>query len=404
MAESVSPTPLTLSKAIKATLENNPQLTGYIYRAKALQAQQQTAALKPEYTLSTELENVAGTNDFSGVGSSELTLSLSSVIEFGDQRDARVNLITARQQQLASKQRVQTLVVLTELTHHFIDLAGIQAQLALKEEASHLVAETVATLTRQINTGRIPEAELLRAKAALAQTTIEVLKTRQQFNSKRRQLSAFWSEPAPTFNTIEADLLVLPALPPLSQLINRLHNNPDVMLLADAVRLRAAELQQQHSEQKPSLEWSAGVRRLQETNDSALVFGISIPLASSQRAAGAIASANAKQQGAEHQQQTALIQIKAQLVNAVEDYEQTLQEIHSLQTDVLPLLKQAIQATENMFNQGRYSYLELNLAQHELLDAQLSLIDAAVRAQNTRIDIERITDSALSTINTEVKP
>jgi cobalt-zinc-cadmium efflux system outer membrane protein len=61
-----------------------------------------------------------------------------------------------------------------------------------------------------------------------------------------------------------------------------------------------------------------------------------------------------------------------------ESYRQSLAEVKGLQTEVLPLLKSAMKSTSDAFAQGRYGYMELNAAQTELLDAQQSLIDAAV--------------------------
>jgi cobalt-zinc-cadmium efflux system outer membrane protein len=63
-----------------------------------------------------------------------------------------------------------------------------------------------------------------------------------------------------------------------------------------------------------------------------------------------------------------------------------------------------MKSTSDAFAQGRYGYMELNAAQTELLDAQQSLIDAAVNAHQTRIDIERITGSTLTEKYTEATP
>ena len=113
---------LTLDEAVRATLQHNPQLAGYAFKANALAGEKQTAALRPELRVNADLENVAGSGAFGGVDAGELTISLSSAIELGGQRDARINLVTARQQQLASSQRVITLDVVTAVTQQFIRL------------------------------------------------------------------------------------------------------------------------------------------------------------------------------------------------------------------------------------------------------------------------------------------
>jgi len=393
---------LTLQEAITSTLQHNPQLAGYEFRTQALAGEQQTAALNPQLKLSAHLENIAGSGELKGADAGELTLSLSSVIELGGQRDARLGLVTARQQQLASSQRVLTLDLLTQVTQQFIAIAAAQEQFKLLQQTQQLAQENVTSLTKQVQVGRTPEAELLRAKASLARAIIDVQKTQQQLNSERVKLSAFWTNSSatinvPTFTQVEADLFSFPPLVPLATLISKLDTNPDLAVLGDEVHLRAAELRQAQAERKANIEWSAGVRRLQVSDDSALVLGVSVPLGSANRASGAIATANANQAGAEQEQSATRIKLHAQLISLHGAYSQAFAEVNSLRSDVLPLLKQALRATADGFQQGRYSYLELNLAQRELLHEQLALIDSAARAHALSADIERITGAALTT-------
>ncbi len=400
IAVSANAAPLTLREAITATLQHNPELAGYKFREQALQGERQTAALKPQFSVSSQLENVAGSDTYQSIDSGELTLSLSSVIELGGQRDARLGLVTARQQQLESAQRVLTLDVLTRLTHQFIAVAAMQEQLVLSQQTQDLARQTVSTLSKQVQAARTPEAELLRANAAIAKAKIDVQKTEQLLKSEQVKLSAFWADMTPDFAQVHADLFALPAAAPLADLWVRLENNPDLALLGNEVLLRTAELRQAQAGRKPSLEWNTGIRRLQATDDSAFVVGVSVPLGSSQRASGAVTTATANQAGAEQQRDATSVQLKAQLASLHQEYQQARSEIEALRSDVIPPLKKALRATDDAFQQGRYSYLELNLAQRELLAVQLALIEAAARAHRLSADLERITAAPLSAVAT----
>lgn len=393
---------LTLREAVSATLEHNPQLARHHFRVKALEGERQTAALKPQFHLATQLENIVGTDDFKGVDSSELTLSLSSLIELGTQRKARLDLITIREQQLESTQRVLTLDILTQVTHQFIKVAAVQEQLLLLKQAQQFAQETVNSLAKQLQAGRTPEAELLRAKATLVRSTIDIEKAKQLLKSERVKLSIFWAQTQPEFTQVQADLFSLPSLAPRLTLVNQLANNPDLAVLADDVSVRSAERQQIQAERKQPMEWNAGIRRFQVTNDSAFLLGISLPLGSSGRQSGAMMTANANQAGAEQQYDNARIELHAHFLSVYEAFEQTLAEVNALRNDILPTLKQAMRATAEAFNQGRYSYLELSLAQRELLDSQLTLIDTTARAHALSTDIERLTGNTLSPITTSL--
>ena len=394
---------LTLQDAIHFTLQHNPQLAGYEFRVKALAGEQQTAALKPQLRVTTELENIGGSGEFKGVDANEFTLSLSSIIELGGQRDARLGLVTARQQQLESTQRVLTLDVLTQVTRQFTAIAASQEQLKLLQQTQQLAKENLSLLEKQIHTGRTPEADFLRAKAALARALINEQKARRELDSEHVKLSAFWADTQPAFTQVKADLFSLPQATDLQTLIKKLDTNPDLAVLGDQVHLREAELRQAQAERKSNLEWNAGVRRLQVSDDSAFVLGLSMPLGSNARASGAITTAQAHRADAELAQVNARIQLRAQLINLHEKLQLTLAEINSLGSDVLPPLKQAMSAVNNGFSLGRYSYFELNLAHNELLSAQVALIEAAAHAHLLNVDIERITGTGVVASTSDVK-
>jgi len=401
-APSAAQSTLTLSEAVRATLQQNPQLAGYTIKVSALAGEKQTAALRPEYRVGTDLENVAGSGEFSGTKASELTISLSSAIELGGQRDARINVVTARQQQLQSSQRVLTLDVITAVTRQFIQLLRSQEQLALQEESHQLIQQTLNSLTRQVQAGGTADSELLRGNAALARSNIALQQARQIVSSERVKLSAYWADSSPDFTAVTADLYAVPTAMPLPTLLEKLSDNPDLEQLTKEVDVRIAEVQQARSERRPSLEWSAGVRRLQATDDSAVVLGLSMPLGTGSRAGGAITTANANQQSAELERDSARVQLEAQLISAYEAHRQAIDEVNVLRDQVLPSLKKAMRSTANAFDQGRYSYMELNLAQGQLLDAQQALVEAAARMQETRIELERMIGSALNEQNVEV--
>lgn len=386
---------LTLAQAVSATLEHNPQLAGYQFRAQKLDAELETATLKPAYRIFTELENVAGSGDYQGVDGTELTLALSSVIEPAGQRDARMGVVTARQQQLLSEQRVATLEVLTELARTFIALAAAQELHVLRQKDRELAQDAVASLQRQVELGRTPEADLLRAEAALAQAEIEVLHAGHRVKSQRIRLSQFWADATPDFQRVNADLYALPPVENLADLQKQVENNPDAAFMSQTIAVRAAEMRQAQAEGKTGLEWSAGIRRLEATDDAALVLGMSVPLGSAQRSNSRVAEAQAKQLLAEHQRGTSLKQTAAELASLHETYQETLHEADFLQKQVITRLEKAQAATRAAFDRGRYGYLELKAAQADLLKAREQLIEVATQAHLLRIDIERLTGAAL---------
>jgi outer membrane protein, heavy metal efflux system len=385
---------INLQQALDLSLHHNPQLAGYQFRRSALAGEQTTAALRPELRLHTELENVAGSGDFSGVDGAELTLSFASIIELGDQRDARIHAVTARQQHLAAEQRVAVLDLVAAVNYRFISLIAAQEQVQVQEQAQQLAQSLVSSLSKRVQAGRAPQEELLRARAAQAQALLELGKSHQQVQQEALKLSVYWADSTPHFTRASGDLLSLTNPAAFANWQARLAQNPDLLLLADTTRLHTAELRNAEAQRQMTLGWSAGVRQMQMTNDSALVLGVNIPLASGKRARGAISKARAEQDAAAFAEDSAKVQLEARLHQIYSAHTQALAEMHSLRDQILPLLQEANRATATAFEQGRYSSLELAFAQRELLDARTALIGAALRAHETRIELERLTASA----------
>lgn len=381
---------LSLRDAIAATLNKNPQLRSFEFRQQALEGELQTSALKPALKIGATVENVAGSGDYAGTKSAEITLALSSVIELGDKRESRMKVVTERQQALEVQQRIVELDLLAEVTRRFIEVARAQQQLALQRSTLALVNETTAAIKRRVDAGNTPDAELARAQANQSRTRIELRQAELNFDTAKIKLSASWGVSEPEFTSVNADLLTAGDSLSLNELLAGLSENPDILLFANEARLKDAEIRLTLSQRKTDVEWSAGVRRLEASKDSAVVIGITVPLFGSNRVAGEVATAKANSLNVDNEREVALLQMRAQLVGLYQERQASLFEVRSLQDDVIPNLKKAVSGTRSAFDKGRYGYLELSSAQHELLAAEAALIDAAANSHLFRAEIERL--------------
>ena len=142
--------------------------------------------------------------------------------------------------------------------------------------------------------------------------------------------------------------------------------------------------------------FEAGVRILSETNDEALVFGVTMPLNASRRARNDIAVARAEREQTTAERDAHRVRAAAELFELFQELRHAITEADMLRTTVLPEMEAALEATRYAFERGRYSYLEWVDAQRELVDVQRALIDASANAHLYRTEIERLTDEPLS--------
>lgn len=394
LAESVSVSTvesISLQDAIRATLNKNPSLQAYQFKNQALEGEKITAALKPQLELSAEIENIAGTGEFSGVDASETTLSLSSVIELGNPREARSQLVTARQAALMSSERVTTANLLTQVTQQFILVLAAQENVKLQDAFCNVAETSVKYVKQLMQAGRFTNTELLRAKTALALCSIELQKYKSVLNTEKIKLSLYWGEPAANFSKVNADLYRMMPVKSLNDWMAQLEQNPDAGLLNQDIAVKIAEIKQLRADAHSDIQWHAGLRQFQATDDTAIVIGVNMPLGQKKRSSGSLNAAIANQSLAEADRDTALIQTKAELNSIYVEYQTLLDQFTLLGHDILPLLEQDIQNSTKAFLEGRYSYLEFNLAQKQLLETQKVLIDTATEAHLLHARLERLT-------------
>ncbi|MDT8397824.1 MAG: TolC family protein [Pseudomonadales bacterium] len=402
-AETVG-TALSLREAIEATLHANPQLGVYRFREQALMGMRSSASLQPPLQVNGTVEDALGTGRVKRFESSEFTLSLSRVIELGGQRDARVVVVGERRELLRTEQRITELDLLAEVTRRFIATAAAQEGLALQQRASALALQIVEALQPLVTAGQTPMSEQLRATAALTRTRLAEARAQTELEAAKISLASMWSSQSPGFARVTANLLDTGEQGDLNALLQDLEASPDMLLFASEQRLQDARVREVLSERQGTLQWTAGIRHLRESDDAALMFGVSRPLGSRTRAAGALATAQADQQEVASRRAVALNQMRAQLFALYLPLQQAVIEVATLRDEVLPQLDSAREQTRAAYLGGSSAYLNLSTAQAEYLDAEQALVEAATTAHLLRVEIERLSGTALNPDAQESRP
>jgi cobalt-zinc-cadmium efflux system outer membrane protein len=390
-------TALTLEDAITRTLKNNPKLYQYRFRQQSLIAQRETSSLSPALQLGLEVENVAGSGEFSGLDSAEATLALSSVIELGAKARSRVAVIDARTDRLNFERQAATLDVLGELTTTFIHSLSTQENIALAKEAVALSEQMLKTVEQRASKGAAPEAEVMRAKAALTRTSIQLQALRSSFKRQKVRLSSFWGNTNPHFTELSGSLSALGSSDDFSSLLQRAKNSPAIAVFASEARLKDAEVKLAQAQSRVDIGWQLGVRRFEETDDTALTAGVSIPLFSGKRNRGTIASALAERNAVNYQQADAQLKLHNRLFAAFSQREENKAAVEQFSSHVLPALEQALLLTRQAYENGRYRYQDWIAAQEELLTAKQQHIEAATAAQLNQALIEQLIAEPLAT-------
>jgi cobalt-zinc-cadmium efflux system outer membrane protein len=235
---------------------------------------------------------------------------------------------------------------------------------------------------------------VLTAQAALARAELDLARADQRLLTGKQHLAALWGERAPSFDIVAADPLALPAIVDFAALADLLEHTPELNQFVGERRVREARLQLAKTTASADLDWQVGVRRLQETEDFALVGSLSMPLGASRRAQPEIRAAEAELAAVEIEREAKGLSLYSTLAEAHGRYRVAELEVERLRDDVLPKLAKAEAAAERAYRAGAISYLEWAQLQSERTAARKQQLDAALDAQRALIEIQRLTGQA----------
>tara|TARA_R100000687_G_scaffold18900_3_gene15294 strand:- start:1196 stop:1702 length:507 start_codon:yes stop_codon:yes gene_type:complete len=161
--------------------------------------------------------------------------------------------------------------------------------------------------------------------------------------------------------------------------------------------MREAEIQLARSQSESDIRWQVGIRRFEETDDTALTAGLSVPLFSGRRNRGEVQAALAARDEVRFRREDTLLRLHSRLFDAYHLRQQSIEAVEQIRSQMLPDLTDALTQTRQAYENGRYSYVEWTAAQRELLSAREVLVDAATTALLNQALIEQLTAQPLAT-------
>jgi cobalt-zinc-cadmium efflux system outer membrane protein len=165
--------------------------------------------------------------------------------------------------------------------------------------------------------------------------------------------------------------------------------------------LRDAELRLAQAQARPNIALSLGIRRFEESGDSALVAGFSMPLAIHDRNQGAIREARVRRLQSEAELEAARVRARGTLFALYQEMRAARERAEALRNEAVPQARTALEQTQDGYQRGRFSFLELITSQQDLLGLREAAIDAAADYHRLLAELERITSEPLTTQDLE---
>ncbi len=383
------------STAVSNTLKASPALQLYPYHVRALDGLALQAGLKPNPRLNAELENVFGTGDNRFLSNSEITLSLSQLIELGQKPEKRVAVVDRQAAALEREYQIKRLDVVAAMLRDYYHSLRLQQLIDWNRQRIEAQQEAVAVIERRARAGVVGEADVMRMQLRLAKSETRQADLEAQHVESLRILAAHWAA-EPEFSRVEGTLNQLPALPDKAMLAAALQNTPDFLLAQAEVRLNEARLELAQAEGQADVTVGAGIRRQQGSNDNALLFSFSMPLQWHNSNQGNIASAQAQYQEKLASQDLLRTRLDVALSRIHSAMQNNLARLQRLDKQLLPAADKLLSEVKRGYQLGQYSVLQWVDAQQELFNAEQQVIEAQHAVHLQFLELERLSGASLT--------
>jgi cobalt-zinc-cadmium efflux system outer membrane protein len=387
---------LTLVRAVEAALARNPDLIASAYELNAADARITQARLRPNPEISAQLDNFGIAGEARGTSVLGSSLSLSQVIEMGGKRALRTDVANNDRDLVGIERQAQQLDVLAEVARRFISVVAAQERRVFAQSARELTQRTLDAINARVQAARSPEAERSRARIALTRALVEEQQAQSELRAARSALAALWGSQEPSFTEARADLFALDPVESFETLVSKLERNPDFVRFASEVRLRDAELRLAQAQARPNITLGVGVGRFNETRNTGVSVGFSMPLPLFDRNQGNVREAQVRRTQTDSQRRAAFLRARAAVFGLYQELLASRSRLETLRTQALPQAQQALDQTQYGYERGRFSYLELATAQQELLQLRATVIEAAADYHRVLAEIERLTNERVA--------
>ncbi|MDC7677198.1 TolC family protein [Asticcacaulis machinosus] len=354
---------LTLNEALSRASAHSPVLAAGLAREQAARAAADQAGVKPNPVVGFEVENLAGSGNYSMLDTSETTVYYEQKIERGGKRQARAAVARTEIDVVRLDTVIAQLDLMEAVEKAWVAVLEADAEINLAQDRLNIARQSEAEVMRRVKAARDPLFAGSHVQALTAQARLYLDNARLKSAEARRNLAAYWGEGGVDVSG-QLENLSLPTddVPPESTVeMQRLILMREVM---------TARLKSEMTASVQDINVRGGVRYFNEGRDAAFVIGGSIPLGRYDTNRGNIARVKAERAAIESD-------IEAERLAHLRERAQVLGRLHMARAevvridhDILPLARKTLTQVREGFARGGFSPSDVTLAANALADVQ----------------------------------
>jgi len=393
--ETKSSLQLTIKEAATKALLNNPTLSAFALDKRVKEAQTLQAGLRPNPHLEVVVDDAAGSGKFTGFNNSEITVQLGQLIELGGKRTARVNASQISEKLADWDYNGKRLDVLTEVNKAFIEVLKAQHRVSLSEDLIKLGNQFYDAVSERVKTGKVAPIQKVKAGVVLSTIKLESKKTQLMLEQYRRKLSSTWGNTNPDFTSVVGNLFEVSPVPSLETLDQKISETPYVQRWRTMEDKRKAILELEQSKRTPDITIKGGYRRLEQTDDDAITFGVSVPLKFFNRNQGAISEAQNNLAKTKEERRAAEIIINKKFLETYQALVFAHSQATILNSEMIPAAQKSFYGVSEGYRFGKFGFLDVLDSQKILFQTKEQYLDALADYHIALAEVNRMTNGLI---------
>lgn len=382
---------LDVRTAISKALAADPRLPAGDLEVEAAHGGVVQAGKHPNPDATLEVENFGGTGDYSGFGSSEVTLGVQQKFERGGKRRARIDAALGKEDVANAEISILRREISAQTRIDFVRVLGAIATIDMLSRSVKRLEALVPQLEKRVEAGGSLKADLARGRLAAGRARVALEKSRLDLKAAKAQLVANWSGSLSEANEISGQLRHNGhKAVAVSELLPYLDQHPAIRSWDAVYAARSGDVGVQSSLAVPDVTLGAGVRRLSERDDVAFLITGAIPLPIHDRNEGNIQSSYARLEKVRFEREAARRALQRRLIEAHGEMEAECLESQRLFEIVVPQGRTAADEVRGGFEQGRLTVKDVLDGYAAQLDVETLQIEADTRCHTAAAKVETL--------------
>ena len=379
---------LTLEEALAEAGRRSPNPVAAEAGVRSAEAARAVAGLYPNPSISVDTENAIGTGPYRGFGESDTTVAFAMPVELGGKRSARIAVADARIRRAGVDVAIAEANLRLDVTQAYTALIAADRRALVAEAQLVVTAENLRIARDRVMVGANSPIDEQRAALEEVRAQAEADTARRTAIVARAMLRQYIGDRA--LDALDAgwfDRTKAASYGP--EATGEADGTLALAAAATDIETAEAGLRLARSQRAPDLTLTAGTRRLEASNDQAMVFGVSIPLPVFNGGKAAVTQAARERDQAEARQRVVLFEAEQAILSALADRDRAATAVKASEP-ALGAAREAARIARIGYAEGKFDQIVLLDAERTFLDTQRAAIDARADYHNAVARLERL--------------